>query len=167
MKRIIMMSMYVLILAFPCYAYGQGEFSCSFTVSLPQGCIDVGGVNVCGPFKVQDIEIVEESTADTGIMLIWRQQLGHDRIDCTRLSVLVRAERREHQCIVSSGEPSCDSFPYCQSERQPFRLLGLLSCKWRPERTRRSSLSRPLPEQGFRICRVQETHLHHIRIQGL
>lgn len=30
----------------------------------PQGCIDVGGVNVCGPFKVQDIEIVEESTAD-------------------------------------------------------------------------------------------------------
>lgn len=64
MKRIILLSIYFLILTFPFSVYAEGSFSCSFTVSLPEGCIEVGGVTVCGPYRVNDIEIIEESTAD-------------------------------------------------------------------------------------------------------
>ncbi len=42
---------------------GSGKFSATYDVADP-GCIDVGGVQVCGPVLVDRIEVSEESTAE-------------------------------------------------------------------------------------------------------
>lgn len=42
---------------------GPGKFSATYDVADP-GCIDVGGVQVCGPVRVDRVEVTEESTAE-------------------------------------------------------------------------------------------------------
>jgi|GEM_PF-4680154 len=67
MKRVTLLAISLFLVIFPFSASesaAQGAFWSSFTVALPEGCIDVGGVSVCGPFRVNDIQIIEESTGD-------------------------------------------------------------------------------------------------------
>ena len=68
MKRTLLWATYVLMAVFFFSAYGtvlaaDGSFWSDFNVPDP-GCVTIGTVEVCGPVKVDKLDIIEESTAD-------------------------------------------------------------------------------------------------------
>ena len=66
MKRIMLsaISLFIAMLCFPpSESAGQGAFWSDFTVPLPPSVTN-DGITVKGPFRVEDIDIIEESTAE-------------------------------------------------------------------------------------------------------